>query len=378
MPTGFERAAIVTSLVLATAGAGGLPMAAGPGASDSPQGEAMPQWALGPFAKWGRPVLSPTSRSAFRCPIERREVRWEQQNVYNPAAVVRGGRVCLLYRADDGPKPTAWGRTCRIGLAWSDDGRRFERLGTPVLYPDEDAWKPFEWEGGCEDLHIVEDQAGTYYMNYTAWNGTRDAMLVATSNDLVHWRKHGPAFARLAPDSVDRTRSGVVVTRRQGDRLIAKRIGGKYLMLVSHTCALAESDDLINWRPSGRAVWTGGPTGLFDSASHEAGAIALDMPQGIVLLYNAMNGGDPTLPAQAWALGQALLDRRDPAHVLGRLAHPFLWPERDWEVSGFTAAATVANGLVPFGGEWLLYYGAADHHIGLAACARSSRRQGSA
>ena len=30
--------------------------------------------------------------------------------------------------------------------------------------------------------------------------------------------------------------------------------------------------------------------------------------------------------------------------------------------------ATVANGLVYFKGEWLLYYGAADRHIGLATC----------
>lgn len=96
-------------------------------------------WALGPFVRSEKPVLSPTAEPQFDCPIEKRTVRWEQQNVYNPAVVLREGKVHLLYRADDGPKQTEWGRTCRIGLAWSEDGRRFTRLGRPVLYPDNDA-----------------------------------------------------------------------------------------------------------------------------------------------------------------------------------------------------------------------------------------------
>ncbi len=318
-----------------------------------------PEWAMGPFIKMDKPVLSPTSESVFDCPVEKRSLQWEKQNVYNPAVVVRDGKVYLLYRADDGPKDSGWGRTCRIGLAWSEDGRNFMRLGNPVLFPDEDACKPYEWQGGIEDLHVVEDDAGTYYMNYTAWNGQRDAMLVATSEDLVHWTKHGPAFARLAPERVFGTRSGVVVTRREGDRLIAQRVNSKYLMMVSHSCELAESDNLIDWKPLGKAVWKDGTPGLFDSSSHEAGAIALERPDGILLFYNGGNGG--------WALGQALVSRQDCTTVLQRLEAPFIKPEYDWERSGFIFNACVANGMVPFKGEWLLYYGAADHQIGLAA-----------
>jgi len=89
-----------------------------------------------------------------------REARWEEQNVYNPAAVVRDGKVYLLYRADDRNPELKWGRTCRIGLAWSEDGTNFTRHPAPVLYPDNDAWKPYEWEGGCEDLHLVEGEDG--------------------------------------------------------------------------------------------------------------------------------------------------------------------------------------------------------------------------
>jgi predicted GH43/DUF377 family glycosyl hydrolase len=356
----METNAALPTVVLAGAAAA---------ASGQASPAAVPAWALGPFAKTVTPVLSPTPESVFDCPLERQAVRWEQQNVYNPAVVVRDDKVYLLYRGDDGPKPTAWGRTCRIGLAWSADGRSFTRLGRPVLYPDLDACQPYEWEGGCEDLHIVEDEAGTYFMNYTAWSGQRDALLLATSPDLVHWTKRGPAFAKFAPERVQGTRSGVVVTRRAGDRLIATKVNGTYLMLISHTCELAESDNLVDWKPVGKAVWTVNPAGgRFDSNSHEAGAIALQRSDGILVFYNAMNGGDPALASGAWSLGQGLLDGRDPGTVLQWLPWPILRPELEWELHGFTPPAVVANGLVPFRGEWLLYYGGADRHIGLATC----------
>jgi predicted GH43/DUF377 family glycosyl hydrolase len=74
------------------------------------------------------------------------------------------------------------------------------------------------------------------------------------------------------------------------------------------------------------------------------------------------------LPYQGgtWTLGQALIDRNDLTTVLKHPDQPFLYPELDWEKRGFTDFTTVANTVVPFKGRWLLYYGAADRHIGLA------------
>ena len=81
-------------------------------------------WHLGPFVKHKEPVLRSTPDSVFRCPIRSTEVRWEEQNTYNPAAVVRGGKVYILYRADDRSPDLGWGRTCRIGLATSGEEPR--------------------------------------------------------------------------------------------------------------------------------------------------------------------------------------------------------------------------------------------------------------
>ena len=51
-------------------------------------------WQLLPFTKadTANPILQPTSASEFDCPIEGR-VRWEESHVFNPAAVVRDGKV---------------------------------------------------------------------------------------------------------------------------------------------------------------------------------------------------------------------------------------------------------------------------------------------
>ena len=69
-----------------------------------------------------------------------------------------------------------------------------------------------------------------------------------------------------------------------------------------------------------------------------------------------------------------------------RLVKPFVIGRKNWLFSntanGARASAMLysiietakANGLVPFRGKWMLYYGAADRVIGLATC--GERRRG--
>ena len=82
-------------------------------------------WMLGPFSKPAdvNPVLSPSPAATFRSPLSDSLVRWEAFATFNPAAVVRDGKVFVLYRAEDASgESIIGGHTSRIGLAVSNDG----------------------------------------------------------------------------------------------------------------------------------------------------------------------------------------------------------------------------------------------------------------
>src|SRR5260370_9287154 len=135
-------------------------------------------------------------------------VAWEEHATFNPAAVVRDGKVFVLYRAEDASGERQIGRhTSRLGLAESSDGLRFTRRGAPVLYPDTDAQRQYEWPGGVEDPRVVESDDGTYVLTYTQGNRDIPRLAAATSPDMISWTKHGPAFGRPAGGNDPRAES---------------------------------------------------------------------------------------------------------------------------------------------------------------------------
>ena len=73
--------------------------------------------------------------------------------------------------------------------------------------------------------------------------------MVATSDDLRTWAKHGPAFAGT-PSARRSSKSGAVVTEVRDGRLVAARIDGRFWMYWGEgTCWAATSDDLVRWSP---------------------------------------------------------------------------------------------------------------------------------
>jgi predicted GH43/DUF377 family glycosyl hydrolase len=166
-----------------------------------PSDAAAPDWTIGPFVRPSgvNPVIAPNRDSVFICPVRREAVHWEALHTFNPAAVVRNGKVCVIYRAEDNAgEMIVGGHTSRLGLAESEGGLHFSRRQAPVFYPANDAENSREWPGGCEDPRIVETEDGTYVMTYTQWNRRTTDTAIATSKDLLHWTKHGPAFARAS------------------------------------------------------------------------------------------------------------------------------------------------------------------------------------
>ncbi len=338
-------------------------------------------WMIGPFNRpaEGNPVITPQPASEFMDPIAKKAINWEALHTFNPAAIVRKGKVYVLYRAEDNTGAMEIGmHTSRLGLAESTDGIHFKRMPEPVFYPAEDDQKAREWPGGVEDPRIVESEDGTYVLTYTQWNRETYSVGIATSRDLTHWTKYGPAFLTAAGGKYAHLmyKSAGIVTRLDKDRLIAAKINGFYWMYWGEgAIRLAASTDLIHWTPvddmHGAPVELMKPRqGHFDSTFPETGPPPVLTSAGIVMIYNGKNaatGGDPVLGPGAYAAGEALFNGQNPAQLLTQTAEPVLKPELPYEKTGqYAAGTTFAEGLVYFHKQWFLYYGCADSLVAVA------------
>jgi beta-1,2-mannosidase len=343
-------------------------------------------WTLGPFVRpVDAPIIEPNAKVVFTDPILGKPVHWEALHTFNPAAIVRDGKVYVLYRAEDDSGAMVIGmHTSRLGLASSDDGVHFTTEPAPVFYPEADSQKDREWPGGVEDPRLVESEDGTYVLTYTQWNRQATDIGIATSTDLIHWTKHGPALAGEKYKHFD-YKSASIVTQLTGGRLIAARIQGKYWMYWGEVqVRLATSPDLIHWTPvedkSGKAiVLLHNRPRHFDSAFPEVGPPSLLTDHGIVLIYNGKNAdknGAPGIAGGAYSDGQALFSTDDPQKLLARTDKPFFKPEKSWEQSGqYAAGTTFAEGLVFFQEKWFMYYGCADSRVGVAVWDPKSERR---
>ncbi|MBR6388814.1 MAG: hypothetical protein IKS15_01665 [Opitutales bacterium] len=346
----------------------------------------LPDWALGGFVRpeGVNPVIAPNKESVFDCPMQKRPIKWEESDTFNPAAAVYKNKICVLYRAEDNTAQGIGSRTSRLGLAETEDGVRMKRYPSPVMFPAEDANKEFEWTGGCEDPRIAQTEDGRFVMTYTSWNKKTARLCIATSKDLRIWQKHGPAFKNASGGKYINMpcKSAAIVceqSKKDTSKFAISKVGGKYFMYWGEACVFAAtSDDLINWQPvenpNGSLKALIAPrAGYFDSSLTEVGPAAIKTKNGILVLYNGKNArgknADRRFAEGTYAAGQVLFDLDDPLKPIARLDVPFFRPMADFERRGQYAQGTVfIEGLVFYKGRWFMYYGCADSLVGVAVC----------
>ncbi|MFZ0860596.1 MAG: glycoside hydrolase family 130 protein [Candidatus Sulfotelmatobacter sp.] len=293
-----------------------------------------------PFGAWHRlsdaPVIVPRGNG------------WEAAGTFNPAVVMRGDKIVMLYRAQDKQG------TSRLGYAESADGIHFTRRDEPVLSPKEE----YEKDGGVEDPRLVQF-GDTYYLTYTGYNKKDAQLCLATSADLIHWDRRGVILPAYKGNwNVKWTKSGAIVP---------EKIDGKYWMYFLGTSAdnkdqagLASSTDLLHWTEVTQAPALPVRPGRFDSRVAEPGPAPIVTSTGIVLIYN---GADDKL---VYRPGIAIFDRNDPRKLLWRSNDPVFSPEKDWEKVGQVPNVVFVEGMVERGNRYLFYYGGADKYVGVA------------
>jgi predicted GH43/DUF377 family glycosyl hydrolase len=333
-------------------------------------------WQITPFVKQDaeNPILKAVDTTTFNDPILQKSINWEAKDVYNPSAVVREGKVYLLYRAEDTLKIVQG--TSRLGLAVSDDGIHFKRQTKPVFFPDNDFMKKYEYPGGCEDPRLVETESGNYILTYTAYDGKTARLCVASSPNLQNWKKEGLAFKAAKYEDLW-SKSGAIIGKQVGEKLIATKINGKYWMYWGDTnLFLASSDNLTDWKILEDE--TGKPKPIlkprednFDSWLVESGPAALIRKEGIFLIYNSANKGFENKSKDsknAYRAGQVIFDKNDPSKIIDRSKTFFFEPDKPYELEGQVNHVVFVEGLVHFKQKWFLYYGTADSKIAVAIC----------
>lgn len=278
---------------------------------------------------------------------------WETYNVFNPSVLYTNGLFHMHYRAQG----LDW--VSRIGYAVSKDGIEWNRLRQPVLEP-----QGVGEARGVEDPRVVEIE-GTFYMTYTAYGneyhgpgkpthaGGGILPMIASSSNLIDWERLGPMV--VGEDNKDHV-------------LFPRKIGGRYAALHRRlpNVWIAYSEDLLSWPNTAMAsIYGPRKDHWWDSQSVGNNGTPIETDQGWLVLNHAYS------PDRVYRLGVILLDLEDPTQVIHRPLEPIFQPKELWELRGdvpnvvFSCANPVINGRV------FVYYGGADHAIGLATCALS-------
>lgn len=300
---------------------------------------------LGPFDPYEHnPILRPRGDG------------WESASVYNPAAVVRDGRVHLLYRAhaDD--------VVSHVGLASSADGFAFDREPEPVLSPSEDYDR-----AGCEDPRVSEID-GTYYLTYTGWDRTTALLCLATSTDLRTWTKHGPLFPDF--DTFRPRDKGFPGPWSKAGAILPTQVDGRWLMYFGEGSIWhAWSDDLLVWKPAplDEPVLAPMPPGSFGEMLVEVGPQPLVTSSGLILLLHNAAVRNPDGSVR-YSCGQLLISPDQPGQVLAQMSRPWLEPSTYEDTHGLVSNVTFVEGLVCFRDRWFAYYGQSDSTVGVATC----------
>ncbi len=320
--------------------------------------------------------------------LQKSKNRFEAEGVLNPAVIAVDNLVHVFYRAVGKNNFSTIGY-CRLTNFLTVS----EQADVPLLFPQ------FDYESqGMEDPRIVKIDE-RYYLTYTAYDGVNALGALATSTDLIHFKKEGvitPQFEYSEFRRLAETRAKINEKYfRYNDRSGIQEANGK------HTCIWDKNviffPRRINGylyflhriRPDIQIVQCKGLGALTTDFwqnyfihlddwivltprfKHEisyigGGCPPIETAAGWLLIYHSVYD---TVKGYVYCACAALLDLENPCHELARLPYPLFKPDLDWEINGMVNNVCFPTGAVVDKDTLYIYYGAADETI---ACATVS------
>ena len=221
-----------------------------------------------------------------------------------------------------------------VELSFSADQHISERVIFPVT--------PAQ-SNGIEDARFVEfeteeNEEKTFYATYTAYSGKAIRSELLQTSDFISF-KMTPLTGTAAMN--------------KGMALFPRKIDGRYAMIGrqdNENLYLIYSDDLHEWN-GGQAILRPKFPWEFVQMGNCGSPIELD--EGWLLLTHGVG------PVRRYAIGAALLDKKDPSKVLARSRDPLVRPEKS-EREGYVPNVVYTCGGMRHGDLIILPYAVCD------------------
>lgn len=227
-----------------------------------------------------------------------------------------------------------------LWLARSNYDVRFDPaipLGGRAIFP----YSPSEKQG-IEDVRFVrfsdEDQSCTYYGTATAWDGSSMVSQLIETEDFLTFK-----VSSLNGEAVE----------NKGMALFPRKIEGKYAMISrqdNENIHLMYSDHIQFWRESRIIIKPAYPWEYYQMGNCGS---PMETERGWLLITHGVGA------MRRYAMGAVLLDRDDPAVVLGRTREPILVPNEN-EREGYVPNVVYSCGSMIHNGKLVLPYAMAD------------------
>jgi predicted GH43/DUF377 family glycosyl hydrolase len=216
-----------------------------------------------------------------------------------------------------------------------------EDISERVIFPITEAQS-----NGIEDARFVQFVGAEkiYYATYTAYSGLAIRSELIETSDFVSFR-----LSSLKGNAA----------RNKGMALFPQKIDGKYAMIArqdNENLYLIYSDDLHTW-DDGQPILKPRYPWEFVQIGNCGSPIELD--QGWLLLTHGVG------PVRKYSIGAALLDKKDPSKVLGRLREPLLRPDPS-EREGYVPNVVYTCGAMRHRDKIIFPYAVSDTYCNFA------------
>lgn len=218
-----------------------------------------------------------------------------------------------------------------------------QQLSERILFPATPSQR-----NGIEDARFVQfrndDGSLSYYATFTAYDGRLIVPELVETRDFLHFR-----FISL---------NGPAATNK-GMALFPRKINGLFAMLArqdNENISIMFSDNVHFWNESQVLLKPAFPWELIQLGNCGS---PIETDAGWLVLSHGVG------PMREYCIGAFLLDRDNPAKVIGRLRQPLLKPNAS-EREGYVPNVVYTCGFILHNGLIIVPYGLADHATGFA------------